>query len=220
MYDMNLRPSQVSGNPGRTYKWYTGTPIYPFGYGLSYSTFMYKFLSNSLTEEKFTAQQHVVRATAWLAQQDAADTTLDAGKAPFITYAVNVTNTGNRVASTSILLFVNSSSPDTPMQSLIGYVHVRDLQPMETRTQYFDVTMRQIAYVDNMGDRWMVPADYRVFIGHAGHAEEERTFSMPGQATLLQRFPRQPEDNKVYLEQTPAQQSRVTPLTRLLVKGE
>ena len=30
---------------GRTYRYYQGHPLYPFGYGLSYSSFMYKDLS-------------------------------------------------------------------------------------------------------------------------------------------------------------------------------
>ncbi|KAF5016055.1 hypothetical protein F66182_12392, partial [Fusarium sp. NRRL 66182] len=34
--DMNLRPDGAS-NPGQTYKWYTGTPVYDFGYGLFYT---------------------------------------------------------------------------------------------------------------------------------------------------------------------------------------
>ncbi len=40
MLDMRMRPSNVS--PGRTYKFYTGQPVYEFGYGLSYTTFSYQ----------------------------------------------------------------------------------------------------------------------------------------------------------------------------------
>jgi beta-D-xylosidase 4 len=39
MLDMQMRPS--STNPGGTYKFYTGQPVYEFGYGLSYTTFNY-----------------------------------------------------------------------------------------------------------------------------------------------------------------------------------
>ena len=37
MFDMSMRPS--STNPGRTYKFYTGKPVFEFGFGLSYTTF-------------------------------------------------------------------------------------------------------------------------------------------------------------------------------------
>ncbi len=34
MTDMGMRPNATSGNPGHTYRFYTGTPVYPFGSGL------------------------------------------------------------------------------------------------------------------------------------------------------------------------------------------
>jgi len=43
MLDMHMRPG--SGNAGRTYRFYTGKPIYDFGYGLSYTTFTYQWSS-------------------------------------------------------------------------------------------------------------------------------------------------------------------------------
>ena len=36
-FDMNMRPKDVC--PGRTYRFYTGSPVFKFGEGLSYSTF-------------------------------------------------------------------------------------------------------------------------------------------------------------------------------------
>ncbi len=34
MEDMGMRPNATTGNPGHTYRFYTGTPVYPFGAGL------------------------------------------------------------------------------------------------------------------------------------------------------------------------------------------
>ncbi|KAF1794772.1 Glycoside hydrolase family 3 [Phytophthora cactorum] len=36
---MHMRPTFVTGNPGRTYRFFTGVPVYEFGFGLSYTTF-------------------------------------------------------------------------------------------------------------------------------------------------------------------------------------
>ncbi|OWZ19595.1 Xylosidase [Phytophthora megakarya] len=39
IYDMHMRPTFSTGNPGRSYRFFTGTPVYEFGFGLSYTTF-------------------------------------------------------------------------------------------------------------------------------------------------------------------------------------
>ena len=47
MFDMNMRPNPSTGNPGRSYRFYTGTPVYKFGDGLSYNTFNYSMASKN-----------------------------------------------------------------------------------------------------------------------------------------------------------------------------
>jgi beta-D-xylosidase 4 len=41
LFDMRMRPNLTDGYPGRTYRFYAGNVVYPFGYGLSYSEFEY-----------------------------------------------------------------------------------------------------------------------------------------------------------------------------------
>lgn len=45
MTSMPLRPIDNLGYPGRTYKFYNGSIVYPFGYGISYTNFTYNLLS-------------------------------------------------------------------------------------------------------------------------------------------------------------------------------
>ncbi|KAK1290990.1 putative beta-D-xylosidase 5 [Acorus calamus] len=47
MTSMQLRPDDKLGYPGRTYKFFNGSTVYPFGYGLSYTQFKYTLLSSS-----------------------------------------------------------------------------------------------------------------------------------------------------------------------------
>jgi len=184
MEDMQLRPNPATGNPGRTYKWYTGMPVYPFGYGLSYTTFSYLFTATAKPIESTRAWSQYAHSWAESAEVK------DHSSAPFLPYSANVTNTGNIPSDVSVLLFMNSTVPDTPKQTLIGYVHIRRLAPGATRTVYFDVDMNSMLYVDMEGDRWLMPGEYTFFIGHAGHMEHHHTFSMEGPAALIQQWPR------------------------------
>lgn len=34
-----MRPNATTGSPGRTYRFYTGEPLWPFGFGLSFTQF-------------------------------------------------------------------------------------------------------------------------------------------------------------------------------------
>lgn len=47
MTDMRMRADPATGYPGRTYRFYTGKPVYSFGYGLSYSNYSYEFSAES-----------------------------------------------------------------------------------------------------------------------------------------------------------------------------
>ena len=163
---------------------YTGTPVYPFGFGLSYSTFSYRFMTTARPVE--STSEWAAAAHRWAEDAEVKDHS----SAPFLPYSANVTNTGSVASDISVLLFMNSSVPDTPQQTLIGYVHVHRLAPGSTRTVYFDVDMSSMLYVDAEGDRWLMPGQYRFFIGHAGHAEHEHVFTMEGPASLVQQWPR------------------------------
>lgn len=59
MTSMQLRPVDELGYPGRTYKFFNGTTVYPFGHGLSYTQFDTTLVSarNSLEVELSKYQQ-------------------------------------------------------------------------------------------------------------------------------------------------------------------
>jgi beta-D-xylosidase 4 len=191
MFDMALRPSSKS--PGRTYKFYTGEAVYPFGYGLSYTTFSYEWGPEMSTQafEVYNIQKLIQAGT------EALD--IDAFKYQFVSYEVNVTNTGSVTSDVSVLCFANTSSSAAldgiqPFKELIGYGRLFALKPSESRILLFDISLKDISSVDSNGHRWIHPGTVNVFIGH--DARIIRSLELVGESQMLRKWPQSPENQQ------------------------
>ncbi|MEU4245593.1 glycoside hydrolase family 3 C-terminal domain-containing protein [Actinoplanes sp. NPDC026619] len=123
MRNYGLTPAQTGGL-GRTYQYFTGTPSYPFGYGLSYTTFSYGR----------------VRA-------DRESTTPD-GR---ITIHVDVTNTGARPGATVAQIYAVTPAVaglDLPAKRLAGFRKTRVLQPGERQQVAVQISVADLAFYD------------------------------------------------------------------------
>jgi beta-glucosidase len=115
MMDYNIRE-------GRTYMYFKGKPLYPFGHGLSYTTFKYANLKTSAP-------------------------TL--GPDGALTVSLDVSNTGTRAGEEVVQLYVKHerSALEHPAQELRGFQRVA-LQPDETKTVEIPLTASSLAYWD------------------------------------------------------------------------
>jgi beta-glucosidase len=115
MMDYNIRH-------GRTYMYFQGEPLYPFGFGLSYTSFR---LSN-------------LRTSAPRLAKDGS-----------LTVSVDVTNTGARPGDEVVQLYVKhpASKVERPRQQLVGFQRV-NVKPGETRTVEIAVAASRLAYWD------------------------------------------------------------------------
>jgi len=115
------------------------TPLFPFGHGLSYTTFTYANL----------------RITPLIAQ--IVDT---------ITVQVEVTNTGLRAGDEVVQLYIHDvvSSVTTPVKSLKGFTRVH-LQAGKTTTVTFQLTPEQLAIVDRTGQWTVEPGEFEIIVG-------------------------------------------------------
>jgi len=123
---------------GRTYRYFTGTPLYPFGYGLSYTTFAYADPALSTT-------------------QLTAGATLKVG--------ATVRNTGARAGDEVAQVYLDAPDvPPAPRHALVGFERVH-LEPGESRRVEFELSPRALSTVDAAGQRAVVAGRYRVFVG-------------------------------------------------------
>ncbi len=125
---------------GRTYMYFKGEPLYPFGFGLSYTTFAYSNLRVS------------------------ADSLADGGE---VTVSVDVTNTGSRAGDEVAQLYVRHlrSEVERPKKELKGFKRLT-LQPGETRTVAFPLKADALRYWDSDLGGWRLePGRVRVMVG-------------------------------------------------------
>jgi beta-glucosidase len=126
----DLPPFEDYATKGRTYRFFTGTPLYPFGHGLSYTTFAYRNLRARTERDR------------------AADT---------IGVSVDVTNSGPFAGDEVVQLYVShpASKVPRPIKDLRGYRRV-SLKPGETRTVSFSVPVSSLAYWNERTHGWVV----------------------------------------------------------------
>lgn len=122
----------------RTYRFFEGEPLYPFGYGLSYTSFAYSKVRVSTP-------------------------TLAAGDS--LTVEAEVENTG-KVAGDEVaeLYLVPPETPVAARRELAGFERVH-LAPGEHRKLRFTLDARTLSQVDEQGKRAVEPGTYRVFVG-------------------------------------------------------
>jgi beta-glucosidase len=165
-----LPPFENYGMEGRTYRYFKGDPLYPFGFGLSYTKFMYNNLKLSSTN-------------------------VQAGEG--LTVSADVQNVGDRKGDEVVQVYLSHSgaSVPVPIRSLAGISRI-SLNPGEKRTVTFALTPEQLSVIDNGGRRVVEPGEFSVTIGgkqpgFKGYADAETTgvvsgrFAVTGKATEL-----------------------------------
>jgi beta-glucosidase len=146
---------------GRTYRYFEGTPLYPFGYGLSYTTFGYSNL---------TAPATAVEAGAPAA------------------FEVTVTNTGKKAGDEVAQLYLNFPKVNgAPLKALRGFERIH-LEPGAGQKVRFELSPRDLSLVTEAGDPIVAGGQYTVWIGGGqpgtGAAGQEKKFEVKGQLAL------------------------------------
>lgn len=151
-----------TGRPLEAGKWFSkfrsnyldidNDPLYPFGYGLSYTTFRYGDLqlSNNSMNEK--------------------------GK---ITASVTVTNTGNYDADEIVQMYIRDmvGSVARPVKELRGFERIH-LKKGESRTVSFDITAEQLKFYNSTLNWACEPGEFEVMVGGNSRDVQTKKFSL------------------------------------------
>jgi beta-glucosidase len=123
---------------GRTYRFFEGEPLFPFGFGLSYTTFAYSHLSLP-------------------SQPKAGDE---------VSISVDVENSGTIPGEEVVQLYVKSDAPagTVPLRSLEGFERIA-LRPKERKTVHFRLLPRQFTRVTSNGRRVVQPGSFEISVG-------------------------------------------------------
>ncbi len=132
--------------------------LFPFGYGLSYTTFEYSSVAVSrpsvpLSEAKSSGDRKLISATT------------------------TVKNTGNRTATEIVECYVRNlgASLEQPVRSLEGFTRVK-LKPGESKLVTFDLGFPELSFYTNSGKAVIEPTHYTVWIGGSSLATEHADF--------------------------------------------
>ncbi|CAN6679117.1 unnamed protein product [Malus baccata var. baccata] len=129
MTDMRMRCEPKTGYPGRTYRFYTGKKVFDFGYGLSYSNYVYKF-SSAASQNKLYLNESSISPTAKSSDSGRYQLVQDLGgefcEKKKLSVRVRVHNHGEMVGKHPVLLFVGEKKPKNgrPMKQLVGFKSV------------------------------------------------------------------------------------------------
>lgn len=123
---------------GKTYRFFTREPLYPFGYGLSYTSFEYNNLS---VPEKITAGEKV-------------------------NVKVTVTNTGKVSGEEVVELYLTDEKASTPrpIRELEGFTRV-SLNPGESKVVEIKLEPRQFSIINNKDKRVIEPGYFTISVG-------------------------------------------------------
>ncbi|MGH7635540.1 MAG: glycoside hydrolase family 3 C-terminal domain-containing protein, partial [Gemmatimonadaceae bacterium] len=146
----DLPPFDDYAMASRTYRFFTGKPLYAFGYGLSYTTFSYS---------------HLTTSARTLSGSDS------------ITVSVDVKNAGKVRGDEVAQLYVRheKSRVPRPRLDLRGYRRIT-LDPGQSRRVNFTLRGASLAYWDSTAQRWTVDRDrVRLQVGGSSDADRAHT---------------------------------------------
>ncbi|KAH2157149.1 hypothetical protein KXW33_006943 [Aspergillus fumigatus] len=176
--DMSLRPH--GNNPGQTYMWYTGTPVYEFGHGLFYTTFRASLPGTGKDKTSFNIQDLLTQPHPGFANVE---------QMPLLNFTVTITNTGKVASDYTAMLFANTTAGPAPYPNkwLVGFDRLASLEPHRSQTMTIPVTIDSVARTDEAGNRVLYPGKYELALNNERSVVLQ--FVLTGREAVIFKWP-------------------------------
>ncbi len=153
-----LPPFEDYSMVGRTYRYMTDEPLYPFGFGLSYTQFTYSDLK----------------------------ATIQAQKGQPLTFSFKLTNVGEVASEEIVQVYVSDlqASLPVPLQSLIAFRRVA-LFPGESQVVSFEISPESLMLVDEAGELALEPGQFKLTIGGCSPSKRGLALGAPEMLEMM-----------------------------------
>ena len=148
-----LPPYEDYAMQGRTYRYAAEEPLYPFGFGLSYTSFSYDTIQLSSSK---------------------------VAKGESLTVKVTVSNAGDRDAEEVVQLYLSDleASVEVPLYSLKGFQRVA-LKAGESQELTFMVTSEMMELINDEGRAVLEPGEFKIRVGGSSPGKRSRELGAP-----------------------------------------
>ncbi|PON61689.1 Glycoside hydrolase [Parasponia andersonii] len=171
MTTMDMRSSPSNNYPGRTYRFYKGPVVYPFGYGLSYTKFQHS-IAQAPTVFSVPVDGHRKAQNATVLNKAVRVTHTRCGKLSLGVH-VDVKNVGSRDGSHTLLVFSTPPSGHghwAPHKQLVAFEKVRVAAGSSQRVQINIHVCKFLSVVDRSGIRRIPMGEHSLHIGDVSHS--------------------------------------------------
>eukprot|EP01123_Difflugia_compressa_P002236 TRINITY_DN12941_c0_g1_i1.p1 TRINITY_DN12941_c0_g1~~TRINITY_DN12941_c0_g1_i1.p1 ORF type:complete len:257 (+),score=48.98 TRINITY_DN12941_c0_g1_i1:91-861(+) len=159
MLDMSM-----TSPPGRSYKYYTGTPLWPFGWGLSFTRFTLRFSNDTKPTQQIT-NDHLQT----------------------VTYTVIVTNIGS-VSGDEVVQAYFKPKDSLVIKQLFDFNRIT-LKPGQQESVSFVMSYDTLKFGDQKGNIVSVPGDYPLLFTNGVDQELTASLTLSGSYKILEYFP-------------------------------
>ena len=168
MTNMGMRPSR--GYPGRTYRFYKGPVVFPFGHGMSYTTFKQSLalapteLPVLLDTNLYTTKNSTLSSNAIRVKHANCDSLS-------LVVHIDVENTGNMDGSHTLLVFSTPPAGKwSPNKQLIGFHRVHVVTRSKQQVKINIHACKHLSVVDEFGIRRIPMGAHSLHIGDLKHS--------------------------------------------------